>query len=75
MTKELIPPDIINLFLLVEPQGALRKTLQWAVAFNLGFRLELRQKRGTLGMSDINMNRIYRSMVETVLGAVVLLLC
>ena len=75
MTKELIPPDIINVFLLVEPQGALRKTLQWAVAFNLGFRLELRQKRGTLGMSDINMNRIYRSMVETVLGAVVLLLC
>ena len=63
------------MFLLVEPQGALRKTLQWAVAFNLGFRLELRQKRGTLGMSDINMNRIYRSMVETVLGAVVLLLC
>ena len=65
----------MNVFLLVEPQGALRKTLQWAVAFNLGFRLELRQKRGTLGMSDINMNRIYRSMVETVLGAVVLLLC
>ena len=62
------------MFLLVEPQGALRKTLQWVVAFNLGYRLELRQKRGTLGMSDINMNRIYRSMVETVLGAVVLIL-
>ena len=48
----------MNVFLLVEPQGALRKTLQWAVAFNLGFRLELRQKRGTLGMSNINMNLI-----------------
>ena len=54
MTKELIPPDIINVFLLVEPQGALRKTLQWALAFNLGFRIKL----GTVGMSNINMNPI-----------------
>ena len=58
MTKELIPPDITYVFLLVGLKDALRKTLQWAVASNLGFRLEFRQKIGTVGMSNINMNLI-----------------
>ena len=46
------------MFLLVGLKGALRQTLQWAVAFDLGFRLEFRQKIGTVGMSNINMNPI-----------------
>ena len=58
MTKELIPSDNLYVFLLVGLKGALRKTLQWAVASNLGFRLEFRQKIGTVGMSNVNMNLI-----------------